>query len=437
VVATCAAAALFAPAAGASTVTAEHVDGTPPAGVAYVDDSTTGTSLGLKFVGSELVFGDPAAEPFVYAQSDPADPTAQQLVNDCLPGTDVGTVACPPIPANIKLGTGNDTLTLGAGLPPLTIDGRAGTDRLDFTGRQDAVTVDLGAGTPELSVTGVENVTGGDKGDHIDGDAAGNRLSGGAGDDIITGGPGVNMLRGGAGDDQLTAGEDGDSLVGGDGVDAIKGGAGDDAITAADGVADQITCGAGNDTVSADPTDTFAPAPDNCEEVTIAGATAPDPVPTPTPDPLVTTTETSVIFVPALGSIVPVLAPGPANIADLIPPGASMRSAIRQRVATVLSRGVPVRVTCKESCGISVALSVDRATARRLKLDARSTPVVIGTASATRTIAGTTHLRVKFTKRARTALKRSTRSVATTTQVLVSDASGNGTLLSRHVTLVR
>ena len=40
----------------------------------------------------------------------------------------------------------------------------------------------------------------------------------------------------------------------------------------------------------------------------------------------------------------------------------------------------PVRVTCKEACGISVALSVDRTTARRLKLDARTSPVVIATA---------------------------------------------------------
>jgi hypothetical protein len=64
------------------------------------------------------------------------------------------------------------------------------------------------------------------------------------------------------------------------------------------------------------------------------------------------------------------------------------------------------------------------------------TPVVIATATAQRRAAGTTQLRVKFTKKAKAALKKSKRSVVATTQVLVSDASGNGTLLSRHVTLV-
>jgi hypothetical protein len=436
-VATCAAAALFAPAAGASTITAAHpLDAIGPTPVAYTAETADGNNdLTLTSDGTTLSFAESVATI--------ASVTGADLVEDCdAPATTTAT--CPAASTTVDLGDGDDTLALGAGLPTLTIIGGPGTDRLNFAGRTDPVSVTLGGTTPGLTVGTVENVTGGDGSDRVVGNAGDNVLTGNAGNDrlsggdgIIAGGPGVNMLRGGPGADQLTAGDDGDSLVGGEGADLIAGGAGDDDISAADGVADQISCGDGIDTVSADPIDTFAVAPDNCEEVTIAGATSPDPVPTPTPDPIVTTTETSVIFVPALGSIVPVLAPGPANIADLIPPGASMRSATRQRVATVLSRGVPVRVTCRESCGISVALSVDRATARRLKLDARSSPVVIGTASATRTIAGTTHLRVKFTKRARTALKRSIRSVATTTQVLVSDASGNGTLLSRHVMLVR
>ena len=141
---------------------------------------------------------------------------------------------------------------------------------------------------------------------------------------------------------------------------------------------------------------------------------------------------------PALGSILPVLAPGKADIADLTPPGAAMRTFSRQRIPTVLTRGgVRVRVTCKEACGISIALSVDRATAKRLKLDARTSPVVVGTASATRVVAGNSVLRVKLTKQAKAALKASKRNVTANTQVLVSDASGNGTLLSRRVTLVR
>jgi hypothetical protein len=45
-------------------------------------------------------------------------------------------------------------------------------------------------------------------------------------------------------------------------------------------------------------------------------------------------------------------------------------------------------------------------------------------------------MRVRLTRRARTALRRA-RTLAVTVQVLVSDASGNGTLLQRRITLVR
>jgi hypothetical protein len=146
-----------------------------------------------------------------------------------------------------------------------------------------------------------------------------------------------------------------------------------------------------------------------------------------------------VIVVPGLGTpaIVPVPAPGPANAADLTPPRALMRAFSRYRIVTVLRRGVPIRVSCQEACGISVAVSVSRTAARRLKLDARQGPVVIGTAIARRSTAGTTQLRVKLTKSARAALKRSRGNVPTMTQVLVSDASGNGMLMTRRMTLVR
>jgi hypothetical protein len=52
-------------------------------------------------------------------------------------------------------------------------------------------------------------------------------------------------------------------------------------------------------------------------------------------------------------------------------------------------------------------------------------------------VAGNSVLKVKLTKQAKAALKASKRNVTANTQVLVSDASGNGTLLSRHVMLVR
>ena len=535
----CAVAAVCAPTAGAApTVDNTHPGNVTPTGVTYADDSTADSTLALSLVpnldgtGNDVLFGATALTTPTFAQGlDPADPT-----NDCVAGAPSNTVQCPPLPATITLGTGNDKVQLAAGLPAVQIDGNLGTDTIDFGGQPAGMSINLGAtdpnnpaladAAPGVTVTRVEGAAGTDLGDTITGDASANPLSGNGGDDTIDGGggddalsgnagddslsgnvgddtvsggdgidtlnggaggdtldgnvgddtlngdtgndtlsgsvgddtlngndgndtlngddgndkldggAGVNTLRGGDGNDTLTgtAGAD-NTLIGGPGVDTFVGGSGPDQIVAIDGIADTITCSAGKtDTVFADlgadgivdnitnPTDCFK----------ITGTVAKTTT--------VTTTETlqPVIVVPSSPTgPVPVLAPGKASFADLTPPAASMRSFTRQRLATVANRGVPLRVTCKEACGISVAISVDRTTARRLKLDSRVSPVIIATASATRRSAGTTQLRVKFTKKAAAALKKSKRGVVATTQVLVSDASGNGTLLSRHVTFVR
>jgi RTX calcium-binding nonapeptide repeat (4 copies) len=288
------------------------------------------------------------------------------------------------------------------------------------------------ATAPGVVARGVENVTGTSGNDTLIGD--GNKNS-------LAGGDGTDTLRGGDGDDTLTAGaaSTGDVLVGGAGEDTFVGAASTQ-ILALDQTVDHITCsGDRTDTVVANLggdgiTDDITNA-NSCGTVTGTVKAVPPP---PAGE---TTTEIvqPVIVVPALGTppLAQVLAPGKANFADLTPPAAAMRTFIRQRIPTALTRGVRVRVTCKEACGISVALSVDRATAKRLKLDTRTSPVVIGTATATRIVAGASVLRVKLPKKMQAALKSSTRSVTTNFQVLVSDASGNGTLLSRHVTLVR
>jgi hypothetical protein len=333
-------------------------------------------------------------------------------------------------------GSGGDTFTLPAGLQPVDITGGAGTDRLDFSQRGDGVSADLSATAtaPGVVARGVENLTGTSGNDTLIGDANKNSLDGGAGTDT---------LRGGDGDDTLTAGaaSTGDILVGGPGEDTFFGATSTN-ILALDSTVDHITCSGdltdtvvanlGGDGIQDDITNA-----DKCG--TITGTVK--AVPPPPPGDTTTTTEIvqPVIVVPALGTppIAQVLAPGKADIADLTPPAAAMRTFIRQRIPTALARGVRVRVTCKEACGISVALSVDRQTAKRLGLDTRTSPVVIGTATATRIVAGNTVLRVKLSKKVKAALKKSTRSVTTNFQVLVSDASGNGTLLSRHVTLVR
>ncbi len=429
VLAACAVAAVAAPVAGAATLTNFHPPaaagtaayedaagasnvlslGADPAGTITVTDSTPLEAVTGGLDGEETCLEDLPAPP----TDPPADPTT--------PAAWTCTLADR---FNVKLGVGNDTVNVGDNLPPLDIDGGDGSDTVNFGSGTGTKTVDLSTGAATgATLTSVENVAGGPGGDTIVGNDSANVENGNGGNDALSGGAGADTLRGGSGVNTLDGGTGEDNLIGGDSSDYI---------VAADGFADTIDCGAGNDTVVAD-IDPNGPAVDtftNCESI--------DGKITATGDVGSTTTIQPVIVVPALGTpaLTQTLAPGKADFADLTPPGASMRSFTRQRLATVVKRGVPVRVTCKEACGISVALSVDRMTAKRLKLDARTSPVVVATGSAKRSSAGTTLMRVKFTKPARAAIKKSKRGVVMTTQVLVSDASGNGTLLSRHVTLV-
>jgi hypothetical protein len=68
--------------------------------------------------------------------------------------------------------------------------------------------------------------------------------------------PGNDAIDGGTGDDYLFGRPGNDKLEGGPGVDVFYGDAGNDSILARDGAAEQIMCGSGTDTVTADRIDT-------------------------------------------------------------------------------------------------------------------------------------------------------------------------------------
>jgi hypothetical protein len=325
----------------------------------------------------------------------------------------------------VRGGTGADALVDPVRTPGTGFDGGDGPDRADFSGRAEAVSVALngladdGAASGGDNVAGIEDVVGGSAGDAITGDAAANGLSGGAGNDLIDGGGGDDVLRGGAGDDSMSGADGDDQLVGGSGADSFAGGPGADSISAVDGVAETIDCGSGADTADVDRgAGGVSDVVVNCETLTgpAAGSAAGSN--------------------PAVAGLLAVRAPGVANPADLTPPSASIRTAIRQRIATVRLRGLALRVLCRESCGLSAALVIDRPTSRRLALGTRPGGAVIGTAKARRATAGAVRMRMKLNSRARQALRRA-RKLTVTVQVLVSDASGNGTLLQKRVTLVR
>src|SRR3954471_7366451 len=96
-VAACAVAAAWAPAAGASTVSNEHdpLVTTSSAPVTYDNSAGAGGHVGLSFNGTALVFADASASPVTLGLD-------SLTVNDCVaPAAD--TVMCPPGPTTIKL----------------------------------------------------------------------------------------------------------------------------------------------------------------------------------------------------------------------------------------------------------------------------------------------------------------------------------------------
>jgi Ca2+-binding RTX toxin-like protein len=158
--------------------------------------------------------------------------------------------------ALIDAGGGNDTLTGGPSGD--TFQGGTGTDEVSYSAQTTPVAVTLDdtandgtAGENDNVRSDVENVTGGSAGDTLTGNGAANVLNGGAGDDT---------LNGGAGDDTLN---------GGDGSDSLQGGDGNDTIDSRDATADQVSCGADGDSVTADSNDTIAA---DCESVDVAAS---------------------------------------------------------------------------------------------------------------------------------------------------------------------
>ncbi len=127
---------------------------------------------------------------------------------------------------------GNDLLSGGAGIDTLIgdtgddilaggeggdlISGGEGFDTADYSTSTAAVAVSLLAGTASGgdaagdSLVSVENLTGTDHADALEGDT------------------GENVLRGGRGDDTLTGGQGNDVLEGGRGADLLRGGVGED-----------------------------------------------------------------------------------------------------------------------------------------------------------------------------------------------------------------
>jgi Ca2+-binding RTX toxin-like protein len=133
----------------------------------------------------------------------------------------------------IRGGAGNDTLTAGNGDDFLeggdgddSLDGGAGIDTASYENATSGVTVSLGALDSGWSSTeGVAQSTGGAGTDTL---TSIENLTGSNFNDTLNGTFSGSVLDGRAGDDTLQGGTARDVLIGGDGSDVLRGGSGDD-----------------------------------------------------------------------------------------------------------------------------------------------------------------------------------------------------------------
>ena len=116
---------------------------------------------------------------------------------------------------------------------------------------------------------------------------------------------------------------------------------------------------------------------------------------------------------------------------DMAPPGVSARPLARQRLATVLRRGLAFRTSCSEACRVDGRAALDASTAERLRLRG-----VVARRSASLPGPGSTRLVMSLSARARKALRRA-HTVRVRVTLTVADLAGNWTVVRRTVRLRR
>ena len=102
----------------------------------------------------------------------------------------------------------------------------------------------------------------------------------------------------------------------------------------------------------------------------------------------------------------------------------------------MLSKGLPIVLTTNENATAQLTLTVDKATARKLKLDRKAKKAVpVGTLKATLT-AGSRTLKITLSSKAKRAFK-TAKTVKVLVTVVVTDAAGNKTTKTLTTTLKR
>jgi Ca2+-binding RTX toxin-like protein len=189
--------------------------------------------------GTDIVEGEDGADSLTGGAG--GDTVNGEDGNDTLYGGEVALVGGDGAD-DLKGGAGEDRLyggrgndQLDGGLGPDYISGDAEKDTVSYEDRTSSVIVTLDgqandgeAGENDNVLPNVESVVGGRRGDDLYGDHDGNTVNGGDGEDLLIGDAGV------------------DQLLGGDAPDVVE---------ARDGVADEVTCGNGEDLAIVDAKD--------------------------------------------------------------------------------------------------------------------------------------------------------------------------------------
>ena len=152
----------------------------------------------------------------------------------------------------IDMGAGNDAVTLLEG-SQLFGEIRLGTgdDTLTGTESEQDLIVDAGDGNDIVATgTGDDLLRGGEGDDRLDGGEGDDALQGGNGNDRLVGGLGDDFLFGGVGSDTLVGGAGNDLLDGGDGIDTVEYAADSDGVTVDLGTGKANGDGIGRDTLT-------------------------------------------------------------------------------------------------------------------------------------------------------------------------------------------
>jgi Ca2+-binding RTX toxin-like protein len=158
---------------------------------------------------------------------------------------------------NVFGGTGNDTLSGGAGAGIDTLTGGNGNDTYVILAASDVIVETSTGGTDTVSTAlasytiaaNVENLTGTRAGaQNLTGNASNNSITGGAFGDVLVLGDGADVASGAAGNDYVYAGNGNDSAYGGAGIDILLGEAGNDLLIG-DADQDYLFGGIGADTL--------------------------------------------------------------------------------------------------------------------------------------------------------------------------------------------